>query len=291
MNVQTLLIALAVTAAIVGGYFLFAPKPEPVGAADPKQPEVIAVQDVFGKPAPRVVFERLKTGWLELLKPGVRLEAHYRENSHEFLLVVGGAGVGFIGDRVVNVHAGQLMVVPAGTAVALQRRSKEELQFLSFITPPSLGREYHALQVGDDYPFGDPSAVAPKTPVVTTVRENVEPGLIDLAERFEKGLDKEGTGFKFTVLAQGHSGSVELIQIDEAVAAHKHPKENHFVYVWKGKAQGTIGGKSAEVGPGQLIYIPAGVTHELKKMGDEPLQLVLFSTPAFNPKDIEWEKK
>ena len=64
MNIQTLLIALAVSVVIIGGYFLFAPKPEPVGAADPRQPEVINVQDVFAKPAPRVVFERLKTGWM-----------------------------------------------------------------------------------------------------------------------------------------------------------------------------------------------------------------------------------
>jgi mannose-6-phosphate isomerase-like protein (cupin superfamily) len=288
MNIQALLIALAVTAVVIGAYIWLAPKPEPVGVDDPRQPHIINVHDVFAKPAPKVLFATLKLGVVELQKSSLRLEAHYRENSHEFLLMVGGEGVGFIGDRVVRAHAGQLLVVPAGTAVALQKRSDQDMQFITFITPPTVGRDYHSLQIGDDYPFGDPSAVAPKSAAAKTVRDNVNSGAIELTEAFAKNLNQEGPGFKLGILASARSGSVVLAQIDESVAAHRHNKNSEFVYVFKGQGTGKIGDQTAELSPGQLIYMPSGTPHQLTKTGNEPLQLVLFSVPGFDPKDIEW---
>ncbi len=287
MNIQGLLIALAVTAAIIGGYFLLAPKPEPVGIDDLKQPDVINVQDVLAKPAPKVIFKALKLGVLELQKSPIRLEAHYRENSHEFLLMVSGKGKGFIGDKVYQTRAGQLLVVPAGTAVAFQTRSKEEMQFVRFVTPPTLGREYHLLQIGDDYPFGDPSAVAPKSPAKTTVRDNITAGVIELADAFTTQLTTDGPGYKFGLLASSRSGSAALVQINESVAWHRHNRSSEFVYIFKGKGTGTIGDKSVDFSPGNLIYLPAGTPHQISKAGDEPLQLVLFTVPGFDPKDFE----
>ncbi len=288
MNIQALLIAIAVSIAVIGGYFWLAPKPEPVGTGDLKRPDVINVQDVFSRPAPQVVFKSLKAVTVELLRPEKRLPTHFRERSHEFLLLVGGEGAGFIGEHPIKAHAGQLMIVPAGVATMLQQRSTEPLQFVNFITPPSVTREYHLVQVGDDLPFGDPSAVAPKNPVPKTARENIEPKLVDLTERFAKGMEQEGKGFKFSIVASGRSGGMALIQVDESIENHKHSRENHIAYVWKGRAHGTIGDQTVEIGPGSLLYIPAGMPHQITKIGDEPLQLVLFSAPPFNAKDIEW---
>ncbi len=101
-------------------------------------------------------------------------------------------------------------------------------------------------------------------------------------------LDIESDYFKYTVLAETDTGGIELLRIEGKVPMHMHTKENHFVYIFKGRAKGTIGDVTAEVGAGQLIAIPAGVPHSLERIGDAPVEIILFSTPPFVEKDIVW---
>ena len=98
-------------------------------------------------------------------------------------------------------------------------------------------------------------------------------------------LDKETPYFKYGVLAETETGSVELIRLEQRVPMHIHPKENHFLYVYKGRAKGTIGNSSGEVAAGQLIAIPAGVPHSFERIGDTPVEIIVFSTPPFIPND------
>ena len=104
-------------------------------------------------------------------------------------------------------------------------------------------------------------------------------------------LDIDADYFKYAILAETETGSIELLRVDDKIPTHMHPKENHFVYVFKGKAKGTIGDVTAEVGAGQLIAIPAGVPHSLERIGDTPVEIILFSTPPFVQKDIVWLDK
>ncbi|MBI3027213.1 cupin domain-containing protein [Candidatus Woesearchaeota archaeon] len=101
-------------------------------------------------------------------------------------------------------------------------------------------------------------------------------------------LDMENEYFKYTVLASVETGSIELLRIDDKIPMHMHPKENHFVYIFKGRAKGTIGSTTAEVSPGQLVAIPAGVPHSFERVGDSPVEVILFSSPPFVPADIVW---
>ena len=120
----------------------------------------------------------------------------------------------------------------------------------------------------------------------------LQPGVYKIDELLSKGLDQKAGGFNFSVLAEARTGSVELFQIDD-VQPHFHPKENHFLYIIKGKAKGQIGDVTAEVGPGDLVVIPAGkkFQHKLTKVGDQPVVFLLFSTPPFKADDIVWVKK
>ena len=104
-------------------------------------------------------------------------------------------------------------------------------------------------------------------------------------------LDLSTDYFKYSVLAETETGSIELVKVDDKIPMHMHPKENHFVYIYKGRARGTVGSTTAEVGPGQLVAIPAGVPHSFERIGDSPVELILFSTPPFMPKDIVWLEK
>src|SRR3990172_10043519 len=117
----------------------------------------------------------------------------------------------------------------------------------------------------------------------------LQPGVYKIEDVLEKGLDQKAGGFTFTVLASTKTGSVEFFQIED-VKSHFHPKENHFLYILKGKAKGKIGDVEAELGPGDLVVIPAGkkYRHQFTKVGDKPVVFLLFSTPPFHAKDIVW---
>lgn len=114
--------------------------------------------------------------------------------------------------------------------------------------------------------------------------------IFDVPKRLGQ-LDMQSDYFKFTVLAETSTGSIELIRLDDKIPMHMHPKENHFVYVFKGRAKGTVGTVTAEVGAGQLVAIPAGVPHSFERIGDAPVEIILFSTPPFTPKDTVWLDK
>ncbi|MBI1936096.1 cupin domain-containing protein [Candidatus Woesearchaeota archaeon] len=111
--------------------------------------------------------------------------------------------------------------------------------------------------------------------------------IFDVPKRLGQ-LDQETEYFKYTVIAETETGSIELLRLDERIPLHRHPKENHFVYVYKGRAKGTVGDVTAEVGPGQIVAIPAGVPHSFERIGDSPVEIILFSTPPFMPGDIQW---
>ena len=117
--------------------------------------------------------------------------------------------------------------------------------------------------------------------------KKIKADVFDISKRLGQ-LDINADYFKYSVLAETDTGGIELIRVDDKIPMHMHPKENHFVYIYKGRAKGTIGGVTAEVSAGQLIAIPAGVPHSFERIGDTPVEIILFSTPPFMPKDIVW---
>ena len=112
----------------------------------------------------------------------------------------------------------------------------------------------------------------------------LQANVFDIPKRLGQ-LDLETDYFKYSVLAQTETGSVELIRLDDKVPLHMHPKENHFVYVYKGRAKVIVGDLNTEVWPGQIIAVPAGVLHQVERIGDTPVELIVFSTPPFMPGD------
>lgn len=120
--------------------------------------------------------------------------------------------------------------------------------------------------------------------------KTLKPDVFEVNKRFGQ-LDRESPYFKYAVLAETGTGSIELLRVDEKIPMHMHPKENHFVYIYKGRAKGTIGDTAAEVGQGQLVAIPAGTPHAFERIGDAPVEIILFSTPPFVLEDINWLDK
>ena len=126
-----------------------------------------------------------------------------------------------------------------------------------------------------------------KTIMKKVSQNSLKPNVFDVPKKLGQ-LDVDANYFKYSVLAETDTGSIELVRVDDKIPMHMHPKENHFVYIYKGRAKGTIGDVTAEVSAGQLVSIPAGVPHSFERVGDTPVEIILFSTPKFAEKDIVW---
>lgn len=117
----------------------------------------------------------------------------------------------------------------------------------------------------------------------------LKPAVIHVDDVLKTGLAQKAGGFSFSVLEETATGGVELFSLN-TVQRHYHPHENHFLYILKGRAKGQIANVSAEVGPGDLVVIPAGkeFPHQFASIGSEPVVFLLFSTPPFHAQDIVW---
>lgn len=203
----------------------------------------------------------------------VDIPLHYHGQDEVAYVLQGQFTLKFVDGSSSTAAPGQLIVFPTGVAGGISGSG----DFLVFTTPP----ENEADTVWLEGPDAKPGAKAPSME---------KPQIIDINQRIAQSLSVGSEGYQYVSLFATETGSVELFRIGSSIALHKHPKENHVLYVLKGRGKGTIGASSAEVGPGQIVVIPANVPHQLKRIGDEPLDFILFSTPPFRSKDIHWLK-
>ena len=65
---------------------------------------------------------------------------------------------------------------------------------------------------------------------------------------------------------------------------HYHVDEAQIIYVLKGEADVALGDEAPRrVGPGTVIRIPKGVTHEVVTAGDETLEVLVIYAPPLGP--------
>ena len=210
----------------------------------------------------------VETGSFSILRLKTATAIHYHQTSNEILYVLGGQGRAISKDTEFELAPGKILIVFAGTPVRLELRGDQPLDLLVFTTPPSTGVP------------SDRSA----TP------GGLKPMVVDVEQRLVQGLEQNPRGLEFTVVAEMEpTGSVELVRVSERVELHHYPRENHLLYILNGRAKATIGPLNAEIGPAQIVIVPAGVRHKLERIGNEPVEFILFSTPPFVEKDAVWD--
>ncbi|HZT87526.1 MAG TPA: cupin domain-containing protein [Stellaceae bacterium] len=65
---------------------------------------------------------------------------------------------------------------------------------------------------------------------------------------------------------------------------HYHVEEAQIVYVLKGEAEVALGDAAPRrCGPGTIIRIPPGLTHEVVTVGDEALEVIVLYAPPLGP--------
>jgi len=81
-------------------------------------------------------------------------------------------------------------------------------------------------------------------------------------------VDEATVGSKKLIVA------VRVLKPNEVVEPHKHEVEEQFYLVLNGRGIVKIGDEEREVGPLDAVYIPVGMEHSTKAIGDEPFKYV-----------------
>jgi uncharacterized protein YjlB len=131
---------------------------------NPKLPLLVYRQTIPVDDQPAEEFERrfAENGWAGTWRNGVYLFHHYHSNAHEVLGVAAGtARIQFGGPHgpVVTVNAGDMVVLPAGTA---HMRIEASADFLVVGAYPAGQEDYDLLR-------GEPEAVKPATNRIAAV--------------------------------------------------------------------------------------------------------------------------
>jgi mannose-6-phosphate isomerase-like protein (cupin superfamily) len=111
------------------------------------------------------------------------------------------------------------------------------------------------------------------------VRNPLQAGFYDIPKRIGQ-LDQQNEYVKYMVLGETQTARIQLLRLDEKIPMHVHNSENHFLYIYKGKAMVTIKDTVSEIGPGQMAIFPAGYKHSVERVGDAPVEAILFASPV-----------
>lgn len=109
-----------------------------------------------------------------------------------------------------------------------------------------------------------------------TVHErDAEP--IQLTRRVVRPLITQGSGARNAVMYTG------VYEAGKRMPAHIHETVEEMIYVLSGRGEVTVDGTTEPIEPGSSIFLPAGSTHFLNVLGDQPLHIVFVFSPPEVP--------
>ena len=77
----------------------------------------------------------------------------------------------------------------------------------------------------------------------------------------------------------GGVANVHVVSVTRG-SEHYHEGYDEVYYVLSGSGSITIAGQSSPLRPGAAVVIPRGMRHSLKAQGEDPLEFIIFGTPA-----------
>ena len=131
---------------------------------------------------------------------------------------------------------------------------------------------------------GDMWLYSKKTSIIA-----LQPAIYDVSKRMGQ-LSLETDYYKAGTLAETLTGNVGLMRVDDKLPLNYAKSGNVFVYIYKGKAAVSVSDAYEEVGPGKLLAIPKGVHSSIKRIGDSPVEMIVFSTPPSGQPDMVFVK-
>ncbi len=105
------------------------------------------------------------------------------------------------------------------------------------------------------------------------VRQNDARVLHAFGEEVRILLDGERTGGKLTMWT-------EITPPGSGPPPHHHSSEDETFHVLEGRVAFLVNGDWQEVGPGGAAFMPRGVVHTFKNVGDQPCRMLVMTTPS-----------
>jgi quercetin dioxygenase-like cupin family protein len=72
---------------------------------------------------------------------------------------------------------------------------------------------------------------------------------------------------------------VWVLQPGQSQTPHRHGGEDKLYHVLSGRGEATSGTHVHEVGPGEIVFCPAGEDHAIRALGPDDLRLLVFMSP------------
>lgn len=76
-----------------------------------------------------------------------------------------------------------------------------------------------------------------------------------------------------------------LIQVRDQVPPHYHESHTEHVYIIEGRGIMLLNDRLIEIKPGNIITLPPGTVHAVKRKGDVPLKVLSVQSPQFTGSD------
>lgn len=100
----------------------------------------------------------------------------------------------------------------------------------------------------------------------------------EIIHQFTGRLEKNGA-------SQKHSLAIMTLLPGLASEAHCHNIAEESFYIVKGHGRFVVGEEEFDVGVGDCVFVEPGETHSLRNTGDENLECILATGPAWQPED------
>lgn len=95
-----------------------------------------------------------------------------------------------------------------------------------------------------------------------------------------KKLTKENTNFR-TVLYTGKQAQIVAmsIPVGEDIGEEVHPNTDQIIFIVDGDGEAILNGETRRIEEHDVVFVPAGTTHNFKNIGDEELKLFTVYAP------------
>lgn len=95
-----------------------------------------------------------------------------------------------------------------------------------------------------------------------------------------KKLAQENSNFRKVIHTGKHAQLVLMsIPVGGDIGEEVHPDVDQLLFFVEGKTEAILNGESKEVKEDEVVFVPAGTTHNFKNAGDEDLKLYTVYSP------------
>lgn len=93
-----------------------------------------------------------------------------------------------------------------------------------------------------------------------------------------------GLDMKVLLTTEATGGNISVLMADhkpgEGPPDHVHFSQEEMFFILEGSYEVTVGGQTSMVGPGTIVFIPRGVVHRFKNIGDRTARMLDWSLPG-----------